>query len=269
MKEHDLLTIKEFAARTGIRETTLRHYDEIKLFQPITRGANGYRYYSAPQTTAINLINVLSSLGIPLKTISALQKKRTPKLMLELLHNQELELNRELFRLQQAYAVIHTYCEMIQKGMLVDELTVGNQWMDAMTIEMGPPNDFSSGYHYDSFFNFINKVADGKMDAVYPAGGFYESVDAFLNAPGQPTRFFFLAPTGKGLKAAGEYLVGYTKGYYGKLGDLPKRMRDYAKEQGLAFAGPVYEIYFHDEISVAEPDNYLIQVSAPVKKSRA
>ena len=266
MKEHDLLTIKEFSARTGIKETTLRHYDDIELFQPILRGANGYRYYSATQTIAVNLIHVLSSLGIPLKTICTMQKKRTPKSMLELLHKQELELNRELYRLQQAYALIHTYCELIQKGLLVDELSISNQWMDATPIELGPVNDYSSGYFYDSFFVFLHQMTDGKMDAVYPSGGFYNDMDTFSNAPGQPSRFFFLAPTGKDIKDAGEYLVGYTRGYYGKLGDLPGRMQDYARSGGFSFAGPVYEIYFHDEVSVSDPDQYLIQVSVQVKK---
>ena len=267
MKEHDLLTIKEFSARTGIKDTTLRHYDDIKLFQPIMRGANGYRYYSAQQTIAINLINVLSSLNIPLKTISEMQKKRTPKLMLELLHEQELELNRELFRLQQAYAVIHTYTEMLQKGLLADESAISYQHMGAVTIELGPPTDFSSGYFYDSFFAFMKQMADRKMDAAYPVGGYYESMDAFLSAPGRPSRFFSLAPTGRDTKSAGEYLVGYTRGYYGSLSDLPKRLTGYAQEQKLVFAGPVYEMYLHDEISVMDYNNYLIQVSAPVKQA--
>ena len=266
--EHDLLTIKEFSIRTGIKESTLRHYDNISLFQPIMRGANGYRYYSAAQTTAVNLIIVLSSLGIPLKTICELQKNRTPKLMLDLLHKQELELNRELFRLQQAYAVIHTYRELIQKGLLVDELTISDQWMDEMPISLGPVNDFSSGFFYDSYFSFLDLMTDGNMDAVYPTGGFYESFDGFAGSPGQPSSFFLLAPTGKCSREAGEYLVGYARGYYGNLGDLPERMQAHMQEHGLAPIGPVYEIYYHDEVSVSDPDRYLIQVSARVKRRR-
>jgi len=266
MKENDFLTIKEFAARTGISESTLRHYDDIKLFQPIKRGENGYRYYSPAQTIMVKLINVLTNLDIPLKTISEMQKTKTPKRMLELFHNQELELNRELFRLQQAYAVLHAYHELIQQGLMVDELSISVKWMSAMTIEMGSVNSFDSGYFYDSFYDFLKLMEERKISNAYPVGGCYDNVDAFLNQPGQPTRFFSIAPAGRDVKEAGEYLVGYTRGYYGRLGDFPQRMKAYAEEHNLSFVDPVYEIYLHDEISVLDLDQFLVQISIPLKK---
>jgi len=266
MNERDLLTIKEFAERTGIKESTLRHYDTIKLFQPILRGENGYRYYSAQQTIAINLIHVLSNLNVPLKTISEMQIERTPERMLELLHSHQLELNRELFRLQQAYAVIHTYCELIQKGLTVHDLSINKQWMGAMHIQLGPMNDFSSGNFYDSFYNYLKQLDNGRLSTAYPVGGYYNSADAFFNAPGEPTNFFSILPAGRNTKEAGDYLVGYTRNYYGNLGDFPGYMRNYAQEHKLFLSGPVYEIYLHDEISLTDPDRYLVQVSMSLAK---
>ena len=269
MKETDLLTIKNFSDLTGVKQSTLRYYDDVKLFSPIERGENGYRYYSATQTIAINLINVLSGLNIPLKQICRVQRKRTPELMLELLHRQEQELNRELLRLQQAYSIIHTYCEIIREGLAADENAVAVRRMNAATVELGPLNDFSSGYFYESFFIFMKQMEVRNIDAAYPAGGFYNDMDEFSAAPGQPSRYFCIAPTGRDMKEAGEYLVGYARGYYGGIGDLPQRMRAYAEEHGLVFFGPVYEAYLHDEISIAEPDRYLIQASVRVKKRRS
>jgi len=266
MKDQDLLSIKKFSELTGIKQSKLRHYDEVRLFQPIARGENGYRYYSAPQAIAVNLINVLHSVNIPIKVIGEIKKDRSPVSVLKLLQEQELELNKELFRLQQAYAIIHTYCRLIQEGLQADEKIVSSCRMAAAPIELGLVNDFSSGDLYDSFFSFIDLMVDRKIDPSYPAGGFYEDINAFIDAPGRPTRYFSLVPTGRGIKEAGEYLVGYTRGYYGNLGDLPRRMQAYAKEHGYAFTGPVYEIYLHDEIAVEDPDQYLIQASAPVEK---
>ncbi|MCL2030117.1 MAG: MerR family DNA-binding transcriptional regulator [Oscillospiraceae bacterium] len=262
MKETDLLSIKEFSALTGVRQSTLRHYDEVKLFRPVRRGENGYRYYSAPQTIAIHFIRVLSSLDVPLKKIGEIQTDRTPERMLELLRRQELELNRQLLHLQRAYALILTYGDMIREGLNADEQALSVRRMEELPVVMGPPNDFSSGSFYDSFFNFIGQMADRKMDAAHPIGGYYESMDAFGSVPGKPGRFFSITPAGRESKAAGEYLVGYARGYYGSLGDLPGRMKAHAEENGLVFAGPVYEMYLHDEISVTEPERYLIQVSA-------
>jgi len=268
MKDQDVLTIKEFSEFTGIRQSTLRHYDEVKLFQPIKRGENGYRYYSAPQTIAVNLINVMHNVNIPIKKIGEIKKQKTPESVLELLHRQELELNKELSNLQTAYAIIHTYCSLIREGLFADENAIECCQMSEMPIELGPVNDFTNGYFYDSFFSFIRRMAERRIDPAYPAGGFYEDIDAFIDAPGQPTRFFSHVPTGRDTKKAGDYLVGYARGYYGSLGDLPERMKAYAKEHRLSLSGPVYEVYLHDEVAVDDPERYLIQVSVPVKKRK-
>jgi effector-binding domain-containing protein len=104
-----------------------------------------------------------------------------------------------------------------------------------------------------------------KVDSAYPSGGYYKDMNAFSKNPGQPGKYFALTPIGRDCKEAGEYLVGYTRGYYGNLGNLPQRLRAHANEHGFTFTGPVYEMYLHDEITVEDPDEYLIQVSVPVK----
>ena len=264
MRDQDLLSIKKFSEATGITQAALRHYDKVNLFKPVKRGDNGYRYYSVRQAIAINFINVLSGMNIPLKKIAVLKKDKTPELMLELLRKQEFELNQALYRLQQAYAIIHTYYELIQEGLHANEHEISVYQMAATPIELGPVNDFNSGYFYDSFFKFLEQMIDSKVDPAYPAGGFYEDMDAFINTPGQPSRYFSHIPVGKDKKESGIYLVAYTRGYYGDLGSVPSRMQAYALEHGFVFSGPVYEIYLHDEITINDYDQYLIQVSVPV-----
>ena len=268
MNDKDLLSIKKFSELTGIPQSKLRYYDEVKLFQPIERGENDYRYYSAMQTIAVIVVNVMRSANIPLKKISELKKNLSPRAVLEILQENIFELNQELYRLQQAYSIIHTYCGLINEGLLADESEISCCRMPAMRIELGPLNDFSSGYLYDSFFKFLGSMEDRNIDTAYPAGAYYEDVGAFLNAPGQPTRFFSQVPTGRDIKEAGDYLVGYTRGYYGNLGDLPERMREKAAELGVTITGPVYELYLHDEISIEDKDQYLIQISIPYTKKR-
>ncbi|MCL2709229.1 MAG: hypothetical protein FWF03_08960, partial [Defluviitaleaceae bacterium] len=190
---------------------------------------------------------------------------RNPADMLELLQRHELELNQELLRLQQAYSLIHTYCGLIQEGLGANEENVSVKSMAATPIELGPVTDFSSGHFYESFFVFLKQMKDRKINTAYPIGGVYEDIGTFAKNPGQPSRFFSLAPSGRDEKEAGEYLVGYARGYYGNVGDLPDRILAGAKENDIRLAGPVYEIYLHDEISVENPEQYLIQVSAAVR----
>ena len=266
MKKQDLLSIRKFSELTGIKQSKLRYYDEVGLFQPIERGENNYRYYSAPQTIEVNRISVMHSLNIPLKNVIKFKKDRTPGRIMEFLQEHELELNRELLRLQQAYSLVHTYTAMIQEGLLADETVIDTHWMPALPIEYGPENDFSSGLFYDSFFKFLNQMSARNIHSAYPTGGYYDSIEDFERAPGEPKRFFSRVPFGRDTKDSGDHLVGYTRGYYGNLGDLPNRMLFYAKEHGLNLKGPVYEMYLHDEIAIEDPNQYLVQVSAPLKK---
>jgi effector-binding domain-containing protein len=44
-------------------------------------------------------------------------------------------------------------------------------------------------------------------------------------------------------------------------------MAAFAKKNGLVFSGPVYNVYLFDEISVIDPEQYLLQVSASVMET--
>jgi effector-binding domain-containing protein len=45
-------------------------------------------------------------------------------------------------------------------------------------------------------------------------------------------------------------------------------MEQFAKKRGFEFTGPVYNIYLFDDISMADPDQYLLQASVPVRELR-
>ena len=66
----------------------------------------------------------------------------------------------------------------------------------------------------------------------------------------------------------GEYLVGYTRGNYGQLGDLPERMVHYANTHGIEIVGPVYTFYPHDGICTVSPSDYLAQVNIKILDNR-
>jgi effector-binding domain-containing protein len=45
-------------------------------------------------------------------------------------------------------------------------------------------------------------------------------------------------------------------------------MAAFAKKNGLLFTGPVYNAYLFDEISLVDPERYLLQISASVTETR-
>jgi DNA-binding transcriptional MerR regulator len=270
--DKDYLSVKEFAGLVGMSADTLRQYDNKGIFHPAKHGIefeNKYRYYAPTQITTVKMIRVLAEIGVPLQTIRELATSRTPEKLMKLLSKHKNIIADEMRFLQDVFSVVSTFLELLSNGMSATEQEIFISEMPEKQIVLGDINDFdgSVGF-YREFTRFCNMPHEPKLNLSYPVGGYFDSMDVFLNEPAQPTRFFSLDPTGNDRKAAGMYLTGYTRGYYGRTNDLPQRMARFAKRNSVLFNGPVYNIYLFDEMSVTDPDRYLLQVSASVKEIR-
>jgi DNA-binding transcriptional MerR regulator len=270
----NFLSIKEFSKLSGIESSTLRYWDEIGLFAPIKRDPeNDYRYYSPEQIIAVNFIKVLSGLNVPLKVIGEAGKSRTPESIIRLIGQQEKALDAEMRRLQESYAVMHARREMINYGRrvingdLVDVDKVSVVRRESMNIVLGPRNEFKKGEgFYEPFMYFCRQAKDLRVNLNFPIGAVHENWEGFVGAPGEPNYFCSVDPSGNDKQASGEYVVGFTRGYYGQFGDLPQRMAKYIEEEGLVVSGLVYVLYLHDEVCIRDPSKYLVQVCVAVAK---
>jgi len=265
MSEDTLLSIKDFSEATGIKQTTLRYYDELGLFTPIERSASGYRYYSAQQIITVNILRVLSSLDLNTKRMSSIERSRTPESMLDLFITCEHQLEDELRRLHSMYDTVSTFRRLIHLGISADEDKIGVYYRDDLHIIVGPENGFSrhDGFTED-FLRFCDAAGRYKINLNLPVGGVFTNKDLWLDDPEEPSNFFSVDPSGTDKRVAGNYLIGYTRGYYGNSRDLPERMTTYAKEHNLELVGPVYNIYILDEVSVKDPEQYLLESSVRV-----
>jgi DNA-binding transcriptional MerR regulator len=288
----DYLSVNEFSKLSGIEKTTLRYWDEIGLFSPAKRDPeNHYRYYSPEQMLAVNFITVLSDLHIPLKTIGAMDSERTPESIIRLIEQQEKHLDMEMRRLRECYSVIHARRELINYGIrvhrgfqavdgiriddgadaeggtAVDENTVAVLRREDLSYVLSPPNEYHKGEtFYESYMRFCRQAEELRVNLSYPIGGYHKDIESFSKTPDKPDHFFSVDPTGNRKRAAGEYLIGFARGYYGDFGDLSERMKAYAEENGLTFSGPVYALYLHDEICMKDSTHYLSQVCASITR---
>ena len=57
------LRIGELAARTGLTVRTLRHYESIRLLEPVERTESGYRRYRTEDAQRLYAIVALRELG--------------------------------------------------------------------------------------------------------------------------------------------------------------------------------------------------------------
>jgi DNA-binding transcriptional MerR regulator len=265
MNENELMSISKFANFTGMSRSALIFYDESGLFFPEGRGENGYRYYSPRQIVTINFVNTLRALDVPLKKIRELARERTPEQLVELLLDQSEILSAEIQRIQGMHQVISTLLATMQSGLDINEDEISVRFMPSSRITVGPKTDFkSTGNFYRPFLDYCDWARERGHDLSFPIGGFFETIDDFHNAGGQPTRFYSVDPDGKDKKPAGRYLVAYNRCYYGEPNGAVDRMLDYAKENGVALAGPIYQVYLFDEISVHDHTKYLLQLAIRV-----
>jgi DNA-binding transcriptional MerR regulator len=270
--DKDYLSIKEFAGFVGMSVNTLRYYDNKGIFHPAKHGVefeNKYRYYAPTQITTVKMIRVLTEIGVPLQTIRELAANRTPEKLMKLLCKHKDTVANEIRFLQDVFSVISTFSALLNEGISASEPEICVSEMPEKRITLGDTNDFNGAADfYREFTRFCDAPHEPKLNLSYPVGGYFAGMDVFMNEPARPTRFFSLDPNGGDRKSAGLYLIGYTRGYYGRTNDLPQRMARFAKKNGLVFNGPVYNIYLFDEISVTEPDQYLLQATASVKETR-
>jgi len=290
----DFYTVQEFSKLTGVEASKLRFYDDIGIFSPIKRDAeNNYRYYSLAQIIALNFVVILSELNIPLKKIGELRKERNPLELIALLENQEKKMNMEMRSLQRRYSIIHARRELINYGMIVadgfwslngkrvmgssvtksgkrvDEKTVAVLHREDKTFNLWPRNEYEEE---DTFIqplaSFVNQASEKNIDLSFPVGGYWNSMDSFIDSSSRPEHFFTIDPLGAKLRKEGYYLIGFNRGYYGEMGDLPSRMAAYAKEKSLTLTGPVWVMYMFDEISTRDPSRFLVQACVAVSKSK-
>ena len=264
----DYLTIKEFSELVGISKASLRHYDKVGLFKPAKRGRefnNDYRYYSPMQLKTINIIRVLTEIGVPVETIKALTQNRSPEKMLKVFRKYKYKLSKELNYLQEACSIVEIFTELLYEAISVDESEISIIEMPERKIILGNINDYSltDGFIRE-FARFCYEDYNPKLNLSYPIGSYFNDMSEYMKEPTKPKRFFSINPKGNEKIENGLYLVGYTYGDYNHIHDLPERLTEYANKNGYIFSGPVYNIYLTDVVSALNSEDYLLQVSVPV-----
>ena len=265
ISKNDMLSIKDFSRLTGIKQSTLRYYDDLGLFSPVLRAENGYRYYSPQQITTINSINLLHELDMPIRKVSHIQSHRTPELMFDVLSEKEIELETELLKMERSFNVVRTLKRMIQIGLASDEAVIETRFYDELPIVIGPPNEFfKSGNFYDAFLKFCADANQYRIDLRLPIGGMFKDFETFITEPAAPTNFFSVDPKGFDKRPSGKFVSAFQRGYYGETGDLVERMSSFIRKNDLHPIGPVFHIFLHDELSIEDPHNYLLHATVEI-----
>jgi len=103
--------IRQVAARTGLSVHTLRYYERNGLLEPVNRGSNGHRRYSAADIARIEFLTRLRATGMPIRQMHqfATLLREKPEAISDrraILEAHELEVQKRIAELQQNLKVI-------------------------------------------------------------------------------------------------------------------------------------------------------------------
>ncbi|MDR3305625.1 MAG: MerR family transcriptional regulator [Clostridiales Family XIII bacterium] len=268
MKE-GMLSISELARLARVTRDTLLYYDKIGLISPVARADNNYRYYSDEQMAQVNLIRTLQAIGMSLREIRETVDHRTPASILRVLEEQTPRIDEKITELTKARTLLTTLKKMIADAAGADEQGIMVRRCAAEPIFLGPPNDYSSGKTPNEalldFYRYCGE-REGSVELNYSAWGYFSRERAKSRDWKWPDRYYLNDPNGRDKKPAGLYAIGYGRGGYGGTARLYERLSDYIDAQGFEIRGPAFEDYPLNELSVGNPDEYLIRVSIRVRR---
>jgi DNA-binding transcriptional MerR regulator len=264
------LTVNEFAKLTGISKSTLIYYDKVGIFMPTMRGENNYRMYAPNQLTTVNQIRVLTELGVPIKKIKSIVSERSPETIIGIMDENLRKIEEQIVWLRNSIKIGNTVQDLVERGLKavrdgdVDRITINE--LPTRPFALGPAIDRErSGSFYSEFSRFLKYSRENGFNLSFPIGGRFKDFKSFSDNSSLPDNWFYVNAEGRFKRKGGRYVIGYTRGYYGVAGDIAERMRDFIEANGLEVTGPVYNVYLLDEISIPDPNDYLMQASVRIK----
>jgi DNA-binding transcriptional MerR regulator len=266
MPNKDLLSISEFSQLTGIRRSKLIYYDQIGLFPPAARGDNNYRYYSLEQIILVNFIDDMAAFGIPLRSMIKLMHNRTPQTILDLMQEKAAKTQVQIKELLETLDLIKVTSIRILEGLNVDEDAISVMRLHDVHYILGDENEHQDANDfYPAWLAFMASAQQRGLNLRFPIGGYFDSMERFVQQPQMPSRFYFVHPSGDRLRPAGDFLVAYARGFYGQPGEVAPKMLAYAQEHDLKLTGPVSNTFLLDEFTGTDPKDYLMRVDVRVE----
>lgn len=269
MQQDIYMTTGEFARMMRVSKDTLFHYDKIGLLKPDIVKSNGYRYYSVYQADLLEAIFMLRDLGMPLKEIQEHLIRRHPQAMDRLFAERELQIEREIEKLQSMKRWLRWNRERIQDAAEIDTSKIMIKTLPERYYLYSKMTDGTDREIYMKSSRLIGQLMKAEPEAVYHFAvlqhrsnidaGQYNSYDNTMvllgKKPSQiPCRI--LAP--------GRYLTGYHKGSWDTVGEAYERMLAYSREQEISLQEEFVERYVIDGFTASSEEDFITEITVGI-----
>lgn len=115
---HNLFTIEQVSARTGLTKRTLRYYEEVGLLPPTGRTEGNYRRYSEEDIQRLErIIKLRDLLGFSLADIRELLNAEDERGLIKFAYQHETEVAAKIDQLDRADELIRSQLHLIEQKM--------------------------------------------------------------------------------------------------------------------------------------------------------
>lgn len=274
---YPVLKIGEFSKLTRVSIRMLRHYDEIGLLHPLeTDVLTGYRYYSEKQLPVAARIAAFKDMGFGLTDICALLDGYEDKGALEahLLDKRE-ELQCVLILTENRIRLLDTALERLRKDddtMQYDVTIKTFPERYAATVRMNIPTYDAEGMLWSTLTQETAPLAIVPDDPCYCCVVYHDKeyretdvdVEAQKTVKGrypdtEHVRFRTLPPV--------MVASATCKGSYSQLDTVMNAVAAWVTDNGYAFSGPAFNIYYVSPHETDDPNEFVTEVCYPVRKN--
>lgn len=264
-KNKNYLTAGEFAKICNVPKHVLFHYDDIGLFQPAYREANGYRYYSYHQYDTFLIITTLKKMGMSLTDIDIYLKQRNPQMFLSLLDEKYAAIDAEIRQLENIKRMMSWMKQATTSALQHYNDGIGILTLPCATLlcseDMENATDRSFANYMEEYIQFVKDHHIAGQESVgtmvrienirshdnFNFSYLYQIVPSALQPHHRKRR-------------AGNYLCGWHKGSYQSIQKTYDRMLKYADTYGLPLGEFAYEEYLIADIAQLNEEGYVTRI---------
>ncbi|WP_024613136.1 MerR family transcriptional regulator [Clostridium sp. Ade.TY] len=274
-KRENYLTISEFGKLCGVERKTLIFYDKEGVFSPIYRDEKGYRYYSIKQYDTLNIILDLRNVGVSLSFIKKYLNNRSPKQCISLLEEENINIKKQIKRLNYISKVIEKKIEITREG--IKEIENNDVYIEEVDDEYLAYKELNEAFDEKNsnkiFLDFINYCLENDINYGYSIGAII-NIENIKNEKFSSLNKLFVRVSEKKAKSLEDYILK-SKGIYasinhkGNYKDTYKSyniLLKYLNKNGYEILGDSYEYGLLDYLSSKDEDGYLTRISIKVKR---
>lgn len=265
-------TTGEFADLCNVKKKTLFYYDEIGLLSPEFRNEKGYRFYSFQQYGVFTVIELLKSLGMPLKEMKAFLEDKTPDELKNLLARKSKELEQKRAELNRIQKLIDTKVAQIELALATDFSKITIDDHEEIRLYLSPSILHCSDRTFVKVLSaFSKEIEQQNMNTGNPIGALI-SKEQLLENDYENYQYLYVEAESVSNKVplfvrpAGMYITAYHIGSEETIWKTYDLIFSFLEKNHMRFEGFAYEEYILDEVAVNGIDEYVTRIQIKVEK---